>query len=158
MKIYAGIGSRETPKSVLLAMSTEAQRRAKEGWLLRSGGANGADEAFAAGAMAASGAIEIYRPYHSNTTSDKLAIQVIEELNKVQNTNLVFEKMKPYTQQLISRNMQIVLGEKLDTPVNEILCWTKNGDLTGGTRYAIMLGRMLAIPITNYGCTQLKNI
>ncbi len=155
MKIYAGIGSRETPIEALRRMTAEAQLRAQQGWTLRSGGASGADEAFAAGAMAGSGIVEIYRPYHANKASDEIAMEVIKELNKRQNTNLNFLTMTPYTQALISRNMQIVLGEKLATSVNEIICWTKNGDLTGGTRYAIMLGMMLNIPIINYGLNNL---
>ncbi len=47
--IYAGIGARATPPSVLTAMTVTAGWLARQGWHLNSGGA---DSAFAAGAPA----------------------------------------------------------------------------------------------------------
>ena len=49
---YAGIGSRKTPPTVLNDMKTMAQWLDRQGWRLHSGGANGADTAFAQGARA----------------------------------------------------------------------------------------------------------
>lgn len=46
---YTGIGSRETPDSVLGIMEDAAYRLAAMGWVLRSGKAGGADEAFQKG-------------------------------------------------------------------------------------------------------------
>ena len=48
-RIYAGIGSRETPPKVLDLMTRLAQTLARDGWHLHSGGAHGADTAFADG-------------------------------------------------------------------------------------------------------------
>ena len=48
--VYAGIGSRGTPSSVLDSMTVMAAWLARRGWHLHSGGAAGADSAFAAGA------------------------------------------------------------------------------------------------------------
>lgn len=59
-KIYAGIGSRSTSQSVLDAITQVATKLGKEGWVLRSGAARGADSAFEAGAYAAHGGKEIY--------------------------------------------------------------------------------------------------
>lgn len=47
--LYAGIGSRETPGPVLAMMTYAARELATMGWKLRSGGAGGADKAFARG-------------------------------------------------------------------------------------------------------------
>ena len=47
---YAGIGARATPAAVLADMETIAAWLARTGWILSSGGADGADSAFAAGA------------------------------------------------------------------------------------------------------------
>lgn len=47
---YAGVGSRETPPQVLAVMRSAARVLASRGWILRSGGALGADSAFEAGA------------------------------------------------------------------------------------------------------------
>ena len=50
MCIYAGIGSRRTPPGVLINMRQLAASLSDLGWRLTTGGANGADTAFAAGA------------------------------------------------------------------------------------------------------------
>lgn len=49
-RIYAGIGSRATPPEVVSIMRRLAEDMDRRGWILRSGGASGADSAFEAGA------------------------------------------------------------------------------------------------------------
>jgi predicted Rossmann fold nucleotide-binding protein DprA/Smf involved in DNA uptake len=49
MKYYAGIGSRETPKEICNKMTEIASLLEKQDFVLRSGGANGADSAFEKG-------------------------------------------------------------------------------------------------------------
>ena len=46
---YAGIGARATPSSVLADMAVIAGWLARTGWHLHTGGAHGADTAFAGG-------------------------------------------------------------------------------------------------------------
>ena len=48
--IYAGIGSRQTPAATLNDMTTMSAWLARNDWHLSSGGAHGADTAFANGA------------------------------------------------------------------------------------------------------------
>jgi len=43
---YTGIGSRETPRHICIYMSKVAKILDKRGYILRSGGAQGADKAF----------------------------------------------------------------------------------------------------------------
>ena len=50
--VYAGIGSRQTPAATLNDMTTMSSWLARNGWHLSSGGADGADTAFANGAPA----------------------------------------------------------------------------------------------------------
>lgn len=47
--LYAGIGSRETPRSILDLMTAIARKLEALGYTLRSGGATGADTAFEEG-------------------------------------------------------------------------------------------------------------
>ena len=61
MKFYAGIGSRKTPPSILRIMEHWADTLARDGWVLRSGGAPGADSAFERGALA--GTTQIFLPW-----------------------------------------------------------------------------------------------
>ena len=50
-KYFAGIGSRETPQDILKLMTKSAYRLEQLGYVLRSGGARGADKAFELGVM-----------------------------------------------------------------------------------------------------------
>ena len=59
--IYAGIGSRATPESILADMTKMATWLARTGWHVASGGAHGADTAFAGGAPA--GQRTLYLPW-----------------------------------------------------------------------------------------------
>ncbi|MFZ1154749.1 MAG: hypothetical protein WAN93_07590 [Solirubrobacteraceae bacterium] len=61
---YAGIGSRKTPSGVLDLMARAASRLATEGWVLRTGMAGGADQAFYRG-IRAHGPGELYLPWPS---------------------------------------------------------------------------------------------
>lgn len=61
-KIYAGIGSRKSPKDQINVMIKLAQVLGKARFILRSGGADGADLAFEYGASLVKGPMEIYLP------------------------------------------------------------------------------------------------
>ncbi|NYZ25158.1 hypothetical protein HND93_36125, partial [Azospirillum sp. ROY-1-1-2] len=63
MMHYAGIGSRETPPAVLEVMAAVGERLAQLGWVLRSGGAVGADQAFERGCDRVGGRKEIFLPW-----------------------------------------------------------------------------------------------
>lgn len=52
-KFYAGIGSREAPEDILTFMKWIGSKLYEKGYILRSGGAKGADTAFAMGAAEA---------------------------------------------------------------------------------------------------------
>ncbi|NYZ17456.1 hypothetical protein HL658_33350 [Azospirillum sp. RWY-5-1] len=60
---YTRIGSRETPPAVLEVMAAVGERLAQLGWVLRSGGAVGADQAFGRGCDRAGGRKEIFLPW-----------------------------------------------------------------------------------------------
>lgn len=57
---YTGVGSRETPNKVIDLMYRIAKFLAERNWILRSGGAVGADKAFENGCDNVNGKKEIY--------------------------------------------------------------------------------------------------
>ena len=63
MKYYTGVGNRNTPADILEDMEQIARVFARLGWVLRSGGANGADSAFELGCDIENGLKEIYLPW-----------------------------------------------------------------------------------------------
>ncbi|KKK66924.1 hypothetical protein LCGC14_2959220 [marine sediment metagenome] len=144
MKIYAGIGSRKTPKGVLEMMERTASRLARTGWILRSGGAEGADSAFERGCNHAGGQKQIFR------ARDAKKWAFVEAEKHMPANRPPFKTWKPYVRGLIARNMMQILGENGDSPVNVVLCWTpakiKDG---GGTGYAIRCALSRSISVYN---------
>lgn len=59
------------------------------------------------------------------------------------------EKTKHGIWSLIRRNFQIIMGENGDDHVDLVFWHTINGELTGGTRYGVMLARKLGIKDIN---------
>jgi hypothetical protein len=128
-KIYAGIGSRETPPDILKVMEKLGRKLAKEEWVLRSGGARGADSAFHKGCLDVSGQAEIFTAQHSTQESIELAAKYHPN----------WEACDNYARRLHARNGLILLGKNLDTPVSAIVCWTSEGKITGGTGQALRM-------------------
>jgi hypothetical protein len=50
----------------------------------------------------------------------------------------------------MSRNSYQVLGKDLKTPVEFVLCWTKDGTASGGTGQALRIAKDHNIPIFNF--------
>jgi len=143
-KYYAGIGARKTPGEYLTFMTEVAKKLDSLDYVLRSGGADGADTAFANGASDSK--MEIYTPYQNDFP------QWVNEAAARQCHEFPLDNMKPYVQKLIKRNMYQILG-KNDTPVSFVVCWTPTENPyhkdAGGTRYATRFARELGIPVFN---------
>jgi hypothetical protein len=147
---YCGVGSRQTPSNILCLMTDIAKELASKGWLLRSGGADGADTAFELGADQLNGAKEIFLPWpyfnknksQLHTVPDK-AIEIAAEIHPAWN------KLSRGAKLLHGRNVMQVLGETLDDPVEVLVCWTPYGRSVGGTRTAIILAEQHKVKIVN---------
>ena len=162
-KSYAGIGSRQTPEDILVVMSKLGKKLASEGWTLRSGGAQGADNAFFAGVMEHNNNcanVEIYLPWNKFNNHDTRNVGTIEApllsnwanaLAMAQHYHPAWDRLKRGGKSLQARNSYQVLGRGLDTPAKFVVCWTPNGAVTGGTGQAIRMAMDHEIPIYNLG-------
>jgi hypothetical protein len=133
---------------MLNAMQNVAFMLSMEKWILRSGGAIGADKAFESGCDIARGLKEIYVAGDASDEAMRLAAAV----------HPAWYKLSFYAQKLHARNCFQVLGKDLRTPCLFIICWTPDGadgssiitsQNTGGTGQAIRLGARHGIPIIN---------
>lgn len=148
MKYYAGIGSRETPDRICEMMTAVAKRLSSLDYVCRSGGADGADDAFEKGATYK----QIFLPWDKfngrcvNGTSYIIPPYVEEYVFKYhpKPSNLSYAGKK-----LMSRNTYQILGLDLNTPVEFVLCWTKDGLASGGTGQAIRIAKDRGIPVFN---------
>ena len=144
---YAGIGHRDSPDIILELMRHISVRLLREGFLMRSGGARGADRAFAAllppdrkevfGWLDARGWALEYAGTHCMPVDRKN-----------------FHLWKPYARGLIGRNMMQVLGENGDDPVDMVICYARSftyekAEDSGGTGYAVRCAILNQIPVFN---------
>ena len=140
MKYYAGIGSRQSPQPVLDLIVLIAGRLKNLSWILRSGGAQGADSAFEHGAFASCNT-EIFHAVHATPAAIEMAA----------NYHPAWDKCGQYARQLHGRNAMIILGPTLRTPVKFVICWTPRGELSGGTAMGIRIAEDFGIPVYNLG-------
>lgn len=153
--IYAGIGSRQTPDDILDLMRRIAASLHRRGWLLRSGGAQGADTAFENGA---GNGKEIFLPwklFNQNPSSlyppSPAAIELASGLHPG------WAYLSTAARKLMARNCHQVLGADLTSPVAVVIAWTPDGceshqtrtSRSGGTGQAIALASMRGIPVIN---------
>jgi len=164
-KYYTGVGSTQTPLPVQQQMVAMAGRLEDEGFILRSGGAIGADSAFESGVLVPSDK-EIYIPWKKfeNRTSDShVSNDIVIGTNSVaadiaRNVIPHWPKLGYAGKLLHTRNIFQVLGKDLKTPSKFVICWTANGRDNGGTRTVIVLARENNIPVYNIGLKTLEHI
>lgn len=153
--IYCGIGSRSTPPVMLASMATIAANLAREGWLLRSGHADGADKAFEQGCDDAGGSKEIWLPWRKFNGSDSTFILpqsgpvMLRAWAVAESLHPAWHACSPPARRLHARNVLQILGGDFETPVDRVICWTPNGAIVGGTATALRLAQQYNIEIVN---------
>ena len=146
-KYYSGIGSRKTPEDICSLMTKIAKYLYKEDYILRSGGAEGADTAFELGAGDKK---EIFLPWKGFNNSKNKFIEIPKKAYEIASEfHPVWNTLKDYVKALHARNSLQVLGKDLNTLSDFIICWTKNGSMIGGTAQALRIAKAYDIPIFN---------
>jgi hypothetical protein len=153
MRAYCGIGSRETPPDVLELMEWLAYRLAG-GWNLRSGGAGGADSAFARGhEQASASGLEIYLPWFGFNGVRGESVARHEPQREAYPIAQLFhpawELCSKGGRALHARNVHQILGEDVTVPdpVKFVVCWTRGASGRGGTGQAIRIARHFHVPV-----------
>ena len=157
--IYAGIGSRETPPDVLKDMELIGEILADKGCILRSGGAEGADQAFEKGCDKAKGKKEIYLPWFGFNNKNGIVPEMTDSLYEFSaKYHPAWNQLSQGAKKLIARNACQVFGITGDNPVDFIICWTPNGEIKGGTGQALRIAKDFAIPVFNLGSMSLDDV
>lgn len=154
---YTGVGSRETPRDVLDLFTALALALGREGWILRSGAAQGADSAFEAGAWAAhrdgGPRPQVFLPWPG--FEDRSADEVVLEqpsphaFDVAQAHHPAWDRLRRGGRALHARNVHQVVGLFPIAPSLStfLVCWTPNGAGGGGTGQAIRLARHYGVPV-----------
>ncbi len=166
-RCYAGIGSRDTPPSMLDLMRTLAARLAIDGWTLRSGAAPGADSAFEQGALDVGGRMEIYLPwpgFESRPRNDDRYRVVSDPAVRADAERIAAEHHRAWdrlpnsVRSLHTRNVHQVLGATLKNPCRFVVCWARlpvqdavgrGINVAGGTGEAVRIAASHGIEVIN---------
>lgn len=164
MPVITVIGSRETPKDKLEQLTSLSKQFSDSNWVLRSGGAPGADTAGELGFR--NHLKEIYLPWKgfNGNNSDLVAPKFLNWHKAVELTLYLHPspgilKSRPSILALMGRNIYQILGRQLNSPTDIVLCWTLNGLEMGGTAQALRVCTWYKeetgqqIPIVNLGNT-----
>lgn len=156
MTIYTGIGSRQTPEEILVHMEDMAKLFAELGFILRSGGADGADSAFEKGFDdyhdngPCLGKKEIYIPWHGfnkRYVNDRTFFEPLAGAARIaKEFHPNWDACTQGAKKLHARNTHQILGYDLKTPSDFVVCWTGP---TGGTNQALRIARHYKVPIFN---------
>lgn len=156
---FTGIGSRRTPTAILSLLEVISHTLAKEGLVLRSGGADGADMAFEKGCDAGQGKKEIFLPWKGFNGNPSALFSVCDRAKEIA-ADVIGTRWKhltPAVKNLMARNVYQVLGKNLDLPSSFVICFTPDGCVdkahrtskTGGTGQAIAIASERNIPVFN---------
>tara|TARA_R110000868_G_scaffold127813_1_gene335659 strand:- start:55 stop:582 length:528 start_codon:yes stop_codon:yes gene_type:complete len=149
---YAGIGSRQATDEVLENILEIGQEFADRGYILRSGGASGCDSFFEIGCNLGGGEKEIFLPWKNFNNNKSFRFEVGEDaLAMGEKFHPRWDKLSEKAKLLISRNSYQILGEELDDPVNFVVCWTPDGEESGGTGQGLRIAEYYKIPVFNLG-------
>ena len=159
---YAGIGSRETPDSVLGQMYSLGEILAILGYTMRSGGAPKADTAFQKGCEQQEGQKEIYLPWDGfngnwhnpvegiyNCSFPTVRMNWAGAFEIAEKFHPAWHRLNDASRKLMARNSFQVLGPDLETPVLFEICYTTDGKASGGTGQAIRIAHAYNIPVYN---------
>ena len=159
MVFFTCIGSRSTPENILKQIIEICSDFCNQGYVLRSGGAEGADSAAELGCDLVKGKKEIYLPWKNFNNNNSLLYHVNQEsLELAAKIHPDWRACSYGAKKLHARNCFQILGEDLKTPSKFVVCWTKNGELIGGTRTALVVAIDNNIPIYNLAKCQKSDI
>jgi hypothetical protein len=161
---YAGIGSRKTPPELLELMTQIAGALAAKGWILRTGMADGADQAFYRGARE-HGPVELYLPWPSFEANARHPTGPSNEFvlgrpsagahEMAAGFHPAWSRLSSGVRHLHARNCHQVLGRDLNAPARFVVCWTPDGSLdgrgqrVGGTGQALRIAHHHGISVFN---------
>jgi hypothetical protein len=162
---YAGIGSRRTPEYIMNLMEQLANKLREDEFVLRTGHAPGADQAFEKGA---GGQAQIFLPWSSfqqdceftasRNDSGKVVYPTIFNAPSLAAAEIAaqfhpaWDSLTQGARKLHARNVHQILGPQPDarpTPVEFVLCWTPNAEIVGGTAQAIRIAEGYDISVHN---------
>jgi len=156
---YAGVGSRRTPATILKQMKQIGYELGiattnNKSWILNTGGAAGADQAFCEGASAAGGKVQVFAPTWYTVHGCSYDVKKITDIppgaySIAQRFHPAWGRLSSGAKALMARNILVLLGESFIEPVRFVVAWTPNGKMVGGTGHTLRAASDFNIPVFN---------
>jgi len=168
-KYYTGIGSRALPDHLSKPLTQAASFLEGQGYVLRSGGARGADMAFELGVTDVKNQ-EIYIPwagfnkrYNPRQNNTDITVDIDDGANAkavamAAEHHPAWDKLSQPVKRLMVRNSCQLFGITMNKPSDFVLCWTPAGQMVGVTNQALRIAQANNIKIINFGSDSLPNI
>lgn len=154
-KFYAGIGSRKTPEDVLVLMTRFAKKMEEQNFILRTGGAEGADSAFMAGVENPEN-LHVFLPWKTFNGGQGIFIsdyepwcrKAQEEVSKV---HPAWNRLTQGAKKLHTRNFFQIFGMEGQPQSSFVLFWAEEDldGVKGGTATAVNLAIKFGIKTFN---------
>jgi hypothetical protein len=152
LRFYSGIGARATPPEVLSLMTRAAFALLKRGYVLRSGHAIGADSAFERGAGRDA---QIFLPARAGAarraSSSRGARAPSSGAGRATSPPRTIPPSPGSRLRPGLAHPQRLPGARasLDSPSEFVLCWTADGEASGGTGQALRIAATHGVPVYN---------
>lgn len=149
---YTGVGARKTPEIVREIFQYLGETLANKGYVLRSGGCEGADVAFESGCDFVCGDKDIYLPWKGYNNHPSGLYTINPDATEIaKRLHPVWDRVDDHGVKYLSRDVCQVLGQDLDKPSEFVICYTPQGYLVGGTAMAIRVANERKIKVFNAG-------
>lgn len=150
--VYTGIGARETPVEVMAIIEKIGSFMASRGYLLRSGGADGASAAFERGCDAAGGKKEIFLPWRGFNSNNSSLYTVSERALSIASAfNPAWITLADSAKKCQARYAHVIMGEDLKKTSACVICYTGGGKQKGGTGQAVKIAQKYNVPVFDIG-------
>lgn len=147
--VYGGAGAREAARDKLTALRDFAIWARRSSWTVNTGGADGCDAAFLGGA--GHEATNLFLPWIGYNDHEDGLLPLKDAFRIAEQYHPAWDRLTPVVRKFMARNVHIVLGDDLHSPVRFLLCCTVDGKDSGGTGHTIRVSRAYNIPVLNIG-------
>lgn len=157
MKIAACIGSRQITPAQKAVCEDLGTWLAENGWVIRSGNAPGADQAFAEGANRVNprmvGLALPWQDFHRPRIHPKNHVIVYqpEWEEFASRYHPAWATCSPSARKLLARNWAIIMGKDGNRPADIVLA-VRKPQRTGGTEHAVSIAEGYGIPVLDTAC------
>jgi len=155
---FAGAGHRKLPEQAVKEIQYLSSILSKAGFILNTGGAEGADEAFMKAMATYGGKTNVFIPWegYRKLKAINRNVRIFADIPQkayevAAKYHPAWEKLGPKIRKLMARNVQLLMGKDLESKATFAVVWgeVKGGQVKGGTGHTVRTAVGEGIPVFN---------